>query len=81
MGLLSNGEASGDTDVPVGNPIVAYYAYRRLIGATDLTVAQLVGEQDLGEPGVMAFAFERRTDGERFYVVWSHMPPSPCASP
>ncbi|PIE19728.1 MAG: hypothetical protein CSA65_01315 [Proteobacteria bacterium] len=71
MGLLTNGEASGDPVADVGTKRVAYYAYKRLIAETGSARAELLGEQDGAALGVRALLFARRPDGQRFAVAWS----------
>ena len=81
MGIISSGTDSGDRPADVGRERIAYYAYKRLIAATETDKSELIGPRGNPTGTVRVIEFRRRADGQTFFIAWSDDAASPLNLP
>ncbi|NOZ96024.1 MAG: hypothetical protein GXP47_14990 [Acidobacteria bacterium] len=70
LGLMSDGQNSGDPPERLDTERIAYWSYRLLAAHTDTPVATQSGEMSLTGGGLYGYGYRRRSDGRALHVLW-----------
>lgn len=69
LGLVSDGQNSGDSPDRLNTERIAYWSYRLLTTHTDVMAATQVGEMSLTDGDLYGYEYRRRDDGRAIYVL------------